>query len=88
MQPVATAHRKIAEVEDCNVGAEIAHAAKITAKDGAHRACALYRIRRTRLKNISIKEAGSNEGTAKPIPPGAHSDPISRRFQKQTIKKQ
>ena len=88
-RPVVTAaHRKIAEVEDDNVGVESAHAAEITAEDGVHRARASYRVRRTRLKNNSIRETGSKKGTAKPIQSGVHSNPISRRFQKRTIQKQ
>ena len=88
-RPVVTAaHRKIAEVEDDNVGVESAHAAEITAEDAVHHARASHRVRRTRLKNSSIREAGSKQGKAYPIQSGVHSNPISRRFQRRNIQKQ
>ena len=86
-RPVVTAaHRKIAEVEDDNVGVESAHSVEITAEDAVHHARASHRVRRTRLKNSSIREAGSKQGKA--IQSGIHSNPISRRFQRRNIQKQ
>ena len=88
-RPVVTAaHRKVAEVEDDNVGVESAHAGEIAAEDGVHRARASYRVRRTRLKNSSVREPGSKQRNAKPIQSGVHSNPISRRFQRKNIQKQ
>ena len=88
-RPVVTAaHRKIAEVEDDNVGVESAHSVEITAEDAVHHARASHRVRRTRLKNSSIREAGSKQGKAKPIQSSVHSNPISRRFQRRNIQKQ
>ena len=88
-RPVVTAaHRKIAEAEDDNVGVESAHAGEIAAEDSVHHARASYRVRRTRLKSSSVREQGSKERNAKPTSPGAHSNPISRRFQRQNIQKQ